>query len=106
MGGSHRNRGSTDVARATRRRTRWILVFLAATGIVVSVLVLRAMRIVDLRREIARWEDRHEIAVAEQRRLEELLLAVRDPEVIEELARRWLGLVYPGEEKAIFILEE
>jgi hypothetical protein len=90
----------------TRRRTRLILVLLAATGIVVSVLTLRGVRIVELRREITRWEDRHRAAIAEQQRLEELLLAVRDPEVIEDLARRWLGLVFPGEEKAIFIEEE
>ncbi|UCF10222.1 MAG: septum formation initiator family protein [Candidatus Bipolaricaulota bacterium] len=106
MGGSHRNRGSTDIARGTRHRARLILVLLAATCVVVSVLVLRTMRIADLRREIARLEHRHAMAIAEQQRLEELLLTVRDPEVIEDLARRWLGLVYPGEEKAIFIHEE
>jgi cell division protein FtsB len=82
------------------------LVLVIATGIIVSMLALRAVRIGQLRREIDALDRRGQVARAEQQLLEALLASVRDPAVIEGIARRWLGLVFPGEEKAIFIEEE
>jgi len=70
------------------------------------MLVLRAARIAQLHRQIDELERRRDVARSEQQRLEQLLAAARDPAVLEDVARRWLGLVFPGEEKAVFIEEE
>jgi cell division protein FtsB len=58
---------------------------------------LNQREIIYIKREIARLEQELDNAEAREKELKEKLENINDPEYIEEIARKELGLVKPGE---------
>ena len=95
--------------RGQRRDPRRFAVACVAVAVVLSLaglFISRAVRIANLRNEIATLTVAQQQAKIDREALREKLLTVNDREVIETAARSLLGLVYPGEEKVIFVDEE
>jgi len=81
-------------------------VAVAAALSLVGLFISRAVRVANLRDELAALALTQQQAEIDQQALRDRLLTVNDAEVIEAAARSLLGLVYPGEEKVRFIDEE
>jgi cell division protein FtsB len=88
-----------------RRILTAICVVIAACALA-TLFIARAIHIGDLQLELQKTADAQQTALAHQAALRARLLHVNDPAEIESAARRLLGLVYPGEEKVIFIRGE
>lgn len=83
-----------------------MFVAVAALLSLVGLYISRTLRIADLRAELAALGAAEAQAEIHQDALRAQLLTVNDSEVVETAARSLLGLVYPGEEKVIFVYEE
>lgn len=92
--------------RTPRRVNRVIVCVVLVAGCLLLVLFLgRWGTIGGLRNQLDELAAAQQTAVAEQQFLREQLKRTDDAQVIEENARERLGLVKPGEEKAIFVEE-
>ena len=99
--GSHAGPG------AKRRRRFGVLVLaLASVSLLLALLISRGLSIRSLQREVAALEAGCSAATVDQSALREALTHANDSSVIEEIARRELGLVYPGEEKVYFLEDD
>jgi cell division protein FtsB len=103
------SRHHRGVARRIRERLRALhvspLVWLAVLGtaLLVSLYLVRFATICHLKQDLARISHEQRSALVAQEELRDRLEQKDNPEAIEGLARRLLGLVMPGEEKVIFI---
>lgn len=101
-----RAQGAASLPRGARRITRWLLLFLACALLLNSLVGdngFLAMR--QARRQYDRLQATVEAERAENARLrEEARLLRQDPATIEDVARRELGLIAPGER--LFILKD
>jgi cell division protein FtsB len=82
----------------------WLVVF--ALGLLAWLYLSRYSEIQRLRHDLSILAQKETRALITQQQLRAELEKKDDPKRIEDLAREWLGLVKPGEEKVIFIEEE
>jgi cell division protein FtsB len=87
------------------RRTVLGVTIVALGGLLLALFGGRQMEIAGRQRTLRELEATHVIALHEQDALRARLAEADDDEIVEALARERLGLVMPGEEKAIFVEE-
>lgn len=107
MKGWARAKGLFDRVVGDRRRRVIVLVsvFLIVATLA-AIFVSRQVAIAGLRREIARLKAQQADATTQQKELRADVASTSDPKTLRDEARRRLGLVEPGEEKAYFVEEE
>jgi len=76
---------------------------IAGVCLILSLYLVRFATIAHLRADIAHAEIEQRRALVAQEELRDRLDQKDNPAAIEDLARKLLGLVKPGEEKIIFI---
>ncbi len=92
-----------------RARLRLILVVSLLIGVLLlagalsAAFIVRALTIAHLQAELRALYQQEEALLQERAELEALLAKRNDPDYIEYLARKELGLIKPGEEKYIII---
>ena len=92
-----------------RARLRLILVVSLLIGVLLlagalgAAFIVRALTIAHLQAELRALYQQEEALLRERAELEALLAKRNDPDYIEYLARKELGLIKPGEEKYIII---
>ncbi|MBN1858987.1 septum formation initiator family protein [Candidatus Bipolaricaulota bacterium] len=101
--GSHAGR-----RRDTKRRRRFgaLILILTSVSLLLALFIGRDLTIRSLRRDVAALEADCSVASIDQMALREALSHADDSSVIEEIARRELGLIYPGEEKVYFLEDD
>lgn len=104
-GYSGRHSGSRAGSRH-RRQVGILILALASVSLLLSLFVGRGLTIRKLQREVAALNAECSTALDDQAALLEALDRAGDSSVIEEIARRELGLVFPGEEKVYFLEDE
>jgi cell division protein FtsB len=92
--------------RTGRRLVRYVLVFVTVVVVIDAIVGEKGLlALIEARREFRAVESALERARAENDRLREDARRLReDPSAIEELARRELGLIKPGEK--LFIVRD
>lgn len=91
-----------DRLRALRIKPFALVVILGAC-LLVSLYLVRFATIAHLRQDVSHLAQQERQALVAQEEWRDRLDQKDNPEAIEDLARRLLGLVMPGEEKVIFI---
>jgi len=91
-----------DRLRRLRLRPLVVAIILGAC-LLASLYLVRLATIVHLKQDISRLEQQERVALVAQEEWRDRLDQKDNPLVIEDLARKLLGLVKPGEEKVIFL---
>ena len=111
MGGWHARsvgaaRQRSKRAQQGKSRGRWLLLCCALlVGTLIFLFTTRALRIRELRQQLASAQTASEQALVEREELDARLAEQDDLEAIEDAAREKLGWVLPGEERIIFVYE-
>jgi len=86
-----------------RRRIGFVVATLAFVSLLLTLFISRSLTLRRLQQDVSLLRDACSIATSDQTVLLEALAHADDASVIEDIARRDLGLVYPGEEKVFFV---
>ena len=86
-----------------RRRIGFAIATLASVSLLLTLFIGRSLTLRRLQQDVFSLREACSIAATDQAALFEALAHADDTSVIEEIARRELGLVYPGEEKVFFV---
>ena len=93
--------------RSPRQGRRLVLlgVLIVIIGLIASIYIGRFITIVRLQTQLSDLVEQERVALAVQVDLRARLALRDDPQAIEDVARAKIGLVKPGEEKVIFLIE-
>jgi cell division protein FtsB len=97
----------SSIDRLPRQGRRFVLfgVLIVLVGLIASLYIGRFLTIKRLQTQLSDLVEQEQVALAVQTDLRARLALRDDPQAIEEVARAKIGLVKPGEEKVIFLIE-